>query len=105
MQQNIELSLQSVVQLEEIQGRAEDLSKQANVFKKQGGQLKKKMHWQNIKVGLFNTTRTIAISFNNSDNFLLQMRLILGALVIVVLGSIAGIISYFVIKSKVSESM
>jgi hypothetical protein len=50
MQQNIELSLQSVVKMEEIQERADDLSKQASVFKKQGGQLKKRMYWQNMKV-------------------------------------------------------
>lgn len=50
MQQNIELSLQNVVKLEEIQDRTEDLSKQASVFKKHGSQLRKNMYWRNIKV-------------------------------------------------------
>lgn len=77
MQQNIELSLQNAVKLEEMQDNVEDLSKKADVFKKQGGQLKNKMKWQNIKT-----------------------KIILAVVVLLVLGTIAGIISYVVIKSK-----
>ena len=50
MQQNIEMSLQNVVKLEEIQDRTDDLSKQASVFKTKGEKLKNKMYWRNIKV-------------------------------------------------------
>jgi propanediol dehydratase small subunit len=52
MQQNIELSLQNAVKLEDIRDRAENLSNQASVFKKKGKELKNNMQWRNIKVNV-----------------------------------------------------
>ena len=50
MQQNIELSLGNVVKLEDIQESVDSLSQQARVFRRQGGELKNRLWWSNIKV-------------------------------------------------------
>mmetsp|Transcript_18270 Transcript_18270/g.30466 ORF Transcript_18270/g.30466 Transcript_18270/m.30466 type:complete len:260 (-) Transcript_18270:300-1079(-) len=77
MQQNIEISLQNTVKMEDVQNRANDLSMQANVFKKKGKQLKNNLKWQNIKT-----------------------RVYLGLFVLLVVGSIAGIVYFVFMRSK-----
>lgn len=81
MQQNIDVSLQNTAKIEDLQSRACDLSIQANVFKKKGNQLKNDLMWQNIKT-----------------------RVYLGLLILLVVGSIAGIVYFVFMRSKETKS-
>jgi len=76
MQDNVDLALQNCVKLESIEKAAEELQQQAGVFKKNAGELKKRMWWKNLK-----------------------MKLILGGVFVVIIGILALII-WVVTKPK-----
>lgn len=77
MQENVDLALQNCVKLESIEKQAEELQQQAGVFKRSAHDLKKKMWWKNIK-----------------------MQLIIGAVVLIILAIIIGVIAYMVEQNK-----
>jgi hypothetical protein len=77
MQDNVDLALQNCVKLESIEKAAEELQQQAGVFKRNAHELKKRMWWKNLK-----------------------MKLIIGGIILVILGVIAGIIAYMVEQNK-----
>lgn len=70
MQTNIEQALENCQNLEEIDKQTEELQNLAGVFKKGTNQLKNKMWWKSMK-----------------------MNFIIGAIVLIILGVIAGIIA------------
>lgn len=75
MQDNVDIALQNCVKLESIERQAEELQQQAGLFKRNANELKKRMWWKNIK-----------------------MKLILGAIILAILGIIAGVIAYMAKK-------
>mmetsp|Transcript_9628 Transcript_9628/g.14491 ORF Transcript_9628/g.14491 Transcript_9628/m.14491 type:complete len:232 (-) Transcript_9628:201-896(-) len=77
MQDNVDMALQNCVKLESIEKAAEELQQQAGVFKRNAHELKKRMWWKNLK-----------------------MKLIVGGVILVILGIIAGIIAYMVDQNK-----
>lgn len=52
MMENIEKVLDRGVKIELLVDKTEDLHSQAQVFRQQGGQIKRKMWWQNMKIKL-----------------------------------------------------
>jgi len=77
MQENVDIALQNCVKLESIERAAEELQQQAGVFKRNANELKKKMWWKNIK-----------------------MKLIIGAIILIILGIIIAVIAVMVGKTK-----
>jgi len=77
MQENVDLALQNCVKLEHIEKAAEELQQQAGVFKRNANELKKKMWWKNMK-----------------------MKLIIGAIVLVILGIIIAVIAVMTQKKS-----
>lgn len=69
MQDNIDVSLQNCVKLENIERQAEELQLQANVFKKNANELKNKMRCKEIR-----------------------LKIIMAVLILAVIGAIVGII-------------